>query len=404
MENFITKVKINKVRHLKDIEIKLPEDKRTHLILTGRNGSGKTSVLEAIRLWIWSEIADIDTRQSLLFEYINDNPLKEQFKFNDDDIHIFGALEDKKEQLQNLSGVELSLKIDKDISDRNENGNYIVAYYSAEREYIINSEKFVENVQLKDSYKIYEKPGKDFTKYLINLKTRERLYREAKNIDKADKIQGWIVRLTDILRNIFNDSKLELYLDIEELKYKIKEDGKEPFKFDELSSGYSAIIDIVTDLMMRMEKNDGKNYDMEGVVLIDEVDAHLHIELQRKILPFLTELFPNIQFIVSTHSPYILTSISNAVIYDLEKKVQFNDMSGYAVDIVAEGYFNADNYSIKIKEMIKRFEELSEKVDITNEERAERAELRSKLEDVPGNLGLYIQSIIENIEWNGQIG
>ena len=54
--------------------------------------------------------------------------------------------------------------------------------------------------------------------------------------------------------------------------------------------------------------------------------------------------------------------------------------------------------------MIKRFEELSEKVDITNEEQAERAELRSKLEDVPGNLGLYIQSIIENVEWNGQIG
>ena len=79
-------------------------------------------------------------------------------------------------------------------------------------------------------------------------------------------------------------------------------------------------------------------------------------------------------------------------------------MSGYAIDIVAEGYFDADNYSIKIKEMTKRLKELLDKTNITAEEQVERAELCSKLEDVPGNLGLYIQSIIENIEWNGQNG
>ena len=45
MEHFITSVHINEVRHLKDIEIKLNPEKRQHLILTGKNGSGKTSVL-----------------------------------------------------------------------------------------------------------------------------------------------------------------------------------------------------------------------------------------------------------------------------------------------------------------------------------------------------------------------
>ena len=44
MEHFITSVHINEVRHLKDIEIKLNPEKRQHLILTGKNGSGKTSV------------------------------------------------------------------------------------------------------------------------------------------------------------------------------------------------------------------------------------------------------------------------------------------------------------------------------------------------------------------------
>ena len=49
MEHFITSIHINEVRHLKNIEIKLNPEKRQHLILTGKNGSGKTSVLRAIK-------------------------------------------------------------------------------------------------------------------------------------------------------------------------------------------------------------------------------------------------------------------------------------------------------------------------------------------------------------------
>lgn len=58
----------------------------------------------------------------------------------------------------------------------------------------------------------------------------------------------------------------------------------------------------------------------EGIVLIDEIETHLHLELQKEILPFLTKLYPNIQFIVSTHSPFILSSVDNAVVFDLENK------------------------------------------------------------------------------------
>ena len=49
MEHFITSIHINEVRHLKNIEIKLSPEKRQHLILTGKNGSGKTSVLQAMK-------------------------------------------------------------------------------------------------------------------------------------------------------------------------------------------------------------------------------------------------------------------------------------------------------------------------------------------------------------------
>ena len=61
-------------------------------------------------------------------------------------------------------------------------------------------------------------------------------------------------------------------------------------------------------------------FDMEGVVLVDEIETHLHLELQKKILPILTTLFPNIQFIITTHAPFILSSLDNTVIYDLQSR------------------------------------------------------------------------------------
>lgn len=68
---------------------------------------------------------------------------------------------------------------------------------------------------------------------------------------------------------------------------------------------------------------------MEGVVLIDEIETHLHLALQRKIMPILIHLFPNIQFIVTTHSPFILNFINNTVIYDLAHHTLVNKPEGY---------------------------------------------------------------------------
>ena len=77
---------------------------------------------------------------------------------------------------------------------------------------------------------------------------------------------------------------------------------------------------------------------MEGIVLIDELETHLHIELQKKIFPFLIEFFPRLQFIVTTHSPYILNSIANAKAYDLEKQIELENLSVYSSEDLAEAY------------------------------------------------------------------
>ena len=61
----------------------------------------------------------------------------------------------------------------------------------------------------------------------------------------------------------------------------------------------------------RRKNKRGKHYDLGGVVLIDEIETHLHLALQLKIMPILIHLFPNIQFIVTTHSPFKRSYIRN---------------------------------------------------------------------------------------------
>lgn len=76
--SYITKIQVNKVRHLKNIEITLATDARKHLILTGKNGSGKTSLLESIRLFLWLLSDDAYTSAWILSNQLNDvkDPLK----------------------------------------------------------------------------------------------------------------------------------------------------------------------------------------------------------------------------------------------------------------------------------------------------------------------------------------
>ena len=86
--------------------------------------------------------------------------------------------------------------------------------------------------------------------------------------------------------------------------------------WSELSDGYHAFIALVADIARRavmLNEFDGAEAParVEGVVLIDELDLHLHPRWQRVALPRLREAFPRLQFIISTHSPQVLSSAEN---------------------------------------------------------------------------------------------
>lgn len=139
-------------------------------------------------------------------------------------------------------------------------------------------------------------------------------------------------------------------------------------------------------------------YNVEGIVLIDEIETHLHIALQKKIMPFLTKFFPRLQFIITTHSPYILNSLSNAKVYDLENCIELEDLYAYSSEDLAEGYFGVDEYSEQLKQKVERYQYLKEKPDITEIERAERARLRSEFRNIPKGLSQEITELFYDLE------
>ena len=97
----------------------------------------------------------------------------------------------------------------------------------------------------------------------------------------------------------------------------------EELDFDQLSGGYRIVLALAADLARRMAQGNPHLKDpleSEAVVLIDEVDLHLHPEWQQRILVDLRRTFPNTQFIVSTHSPQVLTTVQPRHILELRRE------------------------------------------------------------------------------------
>ena len=93
-------------------------------------------------------------------------------------------------------------------------------------------------------------------------------------------------------------------------------------RFDELGFGYQTTLTWLTDFCKRMFElyPDAENpLHEEAVVLVDELDLHLHPKWQRDIVPTLSKVFPRVQFIVTTHSPHVLQSMAEVNLYVLRR-------------------------------------------------------------------------------------
>ena len=152
----------------------------------------------------------------------------------------------------------------------------------------INENEYREDVDLHRAR--LENALKDFNKYNPEISSiRECLVNFSKKLPGID------------VQNVFVSVYEEDGLCLE------TKDGQNP-PFEKLPAGYKRIFYMALDIAYRSYILNGTT-DSEGIVVIDEIDLHLHPALEQVILQCFQETFPNIQFIVSTHSPLVLTDI-----------------------------------------------------------------------------------------------
>lgn len=409
MQVYLQTLEINDVRGLKDITIEIGNDKCNHLILTGKNGSGKTSVLEAISSYLNALATDQNFINILNAPKIFATQI-ELFKKDNESNQNENSIYQNKKKLESVipqiskikKGIDFTTKPHiYNLYEQFNEGQFIIGYYKAEREFKATISNHVEKVVLKDSYSINETPRDLFIKFLVDLKMTELLALNKKNLEKAEAIGNWFKQFEELMQEIVDDNTLKIEFDDDTFSFYVNVKNKPNFDFNMLSSGYAAVLDIVVDIILRMQSKKKYSFvfDIPGIVLIDEVETHLHLELQKQILPLLTKIFPKIQFILTTHSPFILNSVENAVIYDLEKNLLVkNGLANVSYDGIVKGYFNASEMSNELENKFRLYKELVLKDKLTDEELAEISKLEDTLTEIPDFLSMNIATEFQQLK------
>ena len=296
---YINEVKIKNFLCIDDISIKFNESKEIYFL--GENGDGKTLILYAIYL----AFAGNRIEESLPEAGI-----------------AIALLRDAMNRKTNLSGLDL-LKTTYG-PDQTTEMRKIYAYgtHRGRVNSIDNAEKYG-FMTLFDANQTLVNPSewiKDFC-FREMMSQREKSDNQSP-IDISDLVKKRKEALEGLFDKILDKKVCVEFDDQDNYRVKYIENGAK-LTFEQLSEGYRTTIIFICDLLYRLFEQRPKDdiihgEEATGVVLIDEIDEHLHPRWQRSIVSRLRSLFPNIQFIFTTHSPHIIQGAGqDAVIYRL---------------------------------------------------------------------------------------
>jgi predicted ATP-binding protein involved in virulence len=354
----ITKLTAQNFRGFTDLQLDFAETNVT--VFIGTNGCGKSSVLDlmAIHLNFFTRNLESIPNRAKFYKKGGSHGLQEK------DIHK-KAKETSSEiylNITDLTDCQKNTYIHNVWCNKLELNNYlfnnkllydyaqifrqsiqkdtsipILVYYQANRNVEFDFAKsehkwlFFNYLQLNTYYNAFQKNVTYFKSFFEWFKMEEdrenELIRHEKNFDARNR-QLELVRTAII--HFFSDLSGDQYSDLRiqrgesvlnggfiknESASLLINKNKDILNFEQLSDGEKNIIVLVADIARRLAIANPTGDALKkgnGIVLIDEIDLHLHPLWQKEVLKALAKTFPNLQFIVTTHSPYVITHLDLA--------------------------------------------------------------------------------------------
>lgn len=383
----INRLELHNFRCFKKYEIAF-SDRFTLLI--GDNGSGKTAILDGLVIGLGDylfEIANIKANDKrrislndmrhvdlILEQPVLKNTPKTTFisingVFNNESIHWVNGRGVRKYYCINKDTFDESdenpfkesskkfINLIKKLTEEKANPNFlypVVAYYGTGRLWkqlkTIDKKTNVSASRF-EGYKDCLNPASDQKRFLSWFKLQElEASQKPERRNALEAVRGAIVSMIpDAQRVMWEGDKLM----IETLTQ-----GKlQTIPFHLLSDGYRNMIGLVADIAYRMATlNPQLEADVikqtEGIVLIDEIDLHLHPKWQKQVVERLLDTFPKVQFVASSHSPFIIQSLyhrEDCLLWDLEKNAPV-EVDRKSIEDIAE-----NQQGVKIPQQSQRF-------------------------------------------------
>jgi predicted ATP-binding protein involved in virulence len=331
----VKRLQMQSFRGIGDLTIDFDEKEPT--VFIGINGVGKSSILDclAILLSRFSSAIQHSTASGRLFteeDIKNDKNETHNEIITDFESQKFtwsltkvkkGRIKDTSTNLSEINKITENIKHKLSSSLSEEYNLPVIIYYSTNRAVLdiplkIRKQHSFEQI---DTYEnALSGTGSEFRIFFEWFRKQEDLENELRlenNPDYRDKQLEAVRQAISSL--ISNFTKLRVRRS--PLRMTLQKDGEELI-VNQLSDGEKCLLAMVGDLARRLAiANPGLENPLDGfgVVLIDEIELHLHPKWQREIIPALTRTFPHCQFIVTTHSPQVIGEIKPQGIYILEK-------------------------------------------------------------------------------------
>ena len=161
----------------------------------------------------------------------------------------------------------------------------------------------------------------------------------------------------------FKDVKIRYNLKTNELDVYFTDGERKVLPLNQLSDGYKGTISLIADIAYRMailnpQLGSRILSEGDGIVLIDEVDLHLHPEWQQRILQDLVSIFPKLQFVVTTHAPAVVNTVkrdSLIMLTDEEYSLPNIEIYGKDVNSVLSGIMNSSERPMVVKNLFLDF-------------------------------------------------